>query len=291
MAMRKLLFIVNPLSGGIDKKELLKKIERKIRHSFDVAFTERPGHATQLARQSDADIVVAVGGDGTVNEVAGGLIGSGKVLAIVPCGSGDGLALHMGISRKVRRAVKTLNHGIITDMDCALLDGKPFFCTAGVGLDADVAWQFASKSKRGVWGYIALARKLWKHYRPQTYTIHIDGQELTTPAVMVTVANADQWGNQARIAPLASVQDGLLNLVIVKPFSTWEIPFLAAKLMTGRAHKSRRVQTIEGKSIVIDRLAPGPVHMDGDPFRMGTHLEIKVVPNALRVLIPPDRYI
>lgn len=289
--MRKLLFIANPLSGGIDKKELLKKIERKLRHSFDVAFTERPGHATQLAREADADIVVAVGGDGTVNEVACGLLGTGKVLAIVPSGSGDGLALHMGIGRKVRRAVNTLNHGIITDMDCGLLDGKPFFCTVGVGLDAEVAWKFASATRRGVWAYISLAWKLWKHYRPQTYTLQIDGQEMVTPAVMVTVANADQWGNQARIAPLASVQDGLLDVVVVKPFSTWEIPVLAAKLMLGWAHTSRRVQTIKGKHVVIDRLSPGPVHMDGDPFRMGTHLDIQVVPNALRVLIPPDRYI
>lgn len=287
--MRKLLFIANPLSGGIDKKDLLTRLEKKVRHPYEVAFTERPGHATELARQTDADIVVAVGGDGTVNEVASGLIGTNKVLAIVPCGSGDGLALHLGISRNPRRAVKTLNDGIITDMDCGLLDGKPFFCTAGVGLDADVAEKFGSAGRRGLRSYISLAWNLWQHFHPETYTIGIDGGKIETPAVLITVGNANQWGNQARIASLASVQDGLLNLVIVKPFRTWEIPVLAAKLMLGRAHTSRRVRTFTGKHITIDRTSPGAAHFDGDPVRKGTHLELQVVPHAIRVLVPRDR--
>lgn len=287
--MRKLLFIANPLSGGIDKKEMLRKMGKRLRHSYEVAFTERPGHATQLARETDADIVVAVGGDGTVNEVACGLIGTDKVLGIVPCGSGDGLALHLGISRKPRKAVATLNYGIITDMDCGLMDGKPFFSVAGVGLDADVAWQFSSAPHRGLHTYISLAWKLWKQYRPQTYTITVDGEKIVTPAVFVTVGNSNQWGNQARIADLASVQDGLLNLVIVKPFRTMGIPLLAAKLMLGRAHTSRRVQTLTGKHITIDRMSPGPAHFDGDPIRKGTHIELDVVPNALRVLTPRYR--
>ena len=289
--MRKILFIANPLSGGIDKKELLNKIGKSIRHSYEVAFTERPGHATQLARDTDADIVVAVGGDGTVNEVACGLLGTDKVLGIIPCGSGDGLALHLGISRNVRKAVATLNNGVITDMDCGLMDGKPFFSVAGVGLDADVAWQFSSAPHRGLGTYISLAWKLWKHYRPQTYTLTVDGEQVVTPAVFVTVGNSNQWGNQARIADLASVQDGLLNLVVVKPFRTWNIPVLAAKLMLGRAHTSRRVQTLTAKRITIDRPAAGPAHFDGDPVRKGTHIEMEIVPNALRVLTPRNRKI
>ena len=123
--MKKLLFIANPLSGGIDKKKLLGQVERTIRHPYEVAFTERPGHATELARKSDADIVVAMGGDGTVNEVASGLIGTDKVLGIIPCGSGDGLALHLGISRKPHRAAKTLNDGIITEEDALEASDNP----------------------------------------------------------------------------------------------------------------------------------------------------------------------
>lgn len=289
--MSKILFIANPLSGHIDKKALLARIGKRVRRPFETAFTQRPGHATELARETDADIVAAVGGDGTVNEVARGLLGSEKKLAIIPCGSGDGLALHLGISRKPRKAVKTLNRGVVRNMDYGLLDGKPFFSVVGMGLDADVAWNFASSERRGLWSYVSLAWKLWQDYRPQTYTITVDGKTMEMPAVMVTVGNSNQWGNRARIASLASVQDGLLDLVVVKPFKTWEIPFLAAKLMLGFIHTSRRVFTVEGKHITVDRPSPGPVHIDGDPVSKGTHIEVEVVPGTLLVLAPPDRYI
>ena len=289
--MSKILFIANPLSGLIDKKALLARIEKRVRHPFEAAFTQRPGHATELAREADADIVAAVGGDGTVNEVATGLMGSKKVLAIIPCGSGDGLALHLGISRNPWKAVKTLNGGVVREMDYGLLDGKPFFSVAGVGLDADVAWGFASSARRGLWSYVSVAWKLWQDYRPQTYTITVDGKTMEMPAVLVTVGNSNQWGNQARIASLASVQDGLLNLVAVKPFKKWEIPHMTAKLMLGRIHTCNNVFTVTGKHITIDRPSPGPVHLDGDPVSKGTHIEIEVVPKALRVLVPPDRNI
>jgi len=127
--MARVHFIVNPMSGAKDKRALMKVLEGQLRHSFDVSYTERPGHATELAKASDAEIVVAVGGDGTVNEVARGLIGTNKALGIVPSGSGNGLAYHLGIGRKPEQILKTLNDGIITYMDCGMLDGKPFFCT------------------------------------------------------------------------------------------------------------------------------------------------------------------
>lgn len=277
------------MSGAKDKRALMKVLGQQLRHKFEVSYTERPGHATEIARSSDADIVVAVGGDGTVNEVARGLIGTEKALGIVPCGSGNGLAYHLGIGRKKDCILKTLNDGIITYMDCGMLDGKPFFCTAGVGLDADVAWRFASSTGRGLRNYIRIAIRLWRHFHPQTYTVNVDGNVITTPAVFITVGNANQWGNMARIADQASVEDGLLNVVIVKPFHTYEIPVLAAKLMDGRAHTSRRVQNLEGRRITIDRQAPGPIHFDGDPSRAGTHIEMEVVPHALRVLVPKNR--
>lgn len=289
--MKKVHFIVNPMSGMKDKRVLMKLLEQQVRHSFDVSYTERPGHATELAQASDAEIVVAVGGDGTVNEVARGLIGTDKVLGIVPSGSGNGLAYHLGIGPRPDQILKTLNNGIITYMDCGMLDGKPFFCTAGVGLDADVAWRFATSTRRGLRNYIRIAIKLWRHFHPQVYTVNIDGEVIQTPAVFITVGNANQWGNMARIADLASVEDGLLNIVIVKPFKTYEIPVLAAKLMDGRAHTSRRVLALEGKHISIDRQVAGPIHFDGDPSRTGTHIEMEVVPHALRVLVPRNRTI
>ena len=163
--MRRITFIVNPVSGGKDKKKVLAAIDR----------------------------YVAVGGDGTVSEVAMGLLGTGKALGIIPCGSGDGLALHLGISRNPVKAVRALNAGRIARIDAARLDGRPFFCTAGVGLDADVAWDFARSSRRGLGTYISTAWGLWKHGdRAHRYVVETDAGTWSGPAVIITVGNANR---------------------------------------------------------------------------------------------------
>ena len=292
--MKKVLFIVNPISGGKSKRKILRLIEAFASGSgieTTIRQTEAAGHATLLAKESDADVVVAVGGDGTVSEVAQGIAGTDKALGIIPCGSGDGLALHLGISRRPERALRTLLDGLVQTIDYGLVDGRPFFCTTGVGLDAEVAWQFAASGKRGLWTYISLSWKIWQHFKPETYTIEVDGKTLTAPAVFVTVGNANQWGNQARITSLASLQDGLLNLTVVAPFKTIEIPVLATKLLDGRAHTSRRVQLATGRHIVIRRSQEGPAHFDGDPCRKGTEIVIDIVPAALKVVVPRNRKI
>ena len=286
--MKKVLFIVNPVSGGRRKRRLMRGVLFMLDRRFEreVAYTRYPGHATELARESDADIVVAVGGDGTVHEVAVGLLGTEKVLAIIPCGSGDGLALHLGISRIPEMAVQVINRGEVRTIDCGDADGEPFFCTVGMGFDAEVAWQFAASSKRGLLTYISIAWKLWRHYKEQDYTIEVDGELIRTKAVMVTVANANQWGNYARIAPMASLEDGLLDVTVVLPFRTREIPLLAAKLLDGRADTSERTRMLEGRRIRITRHKAGSVHRDGDPYQEGRQLLVQVRPAALHVLTP-----
>ena len=292
--MKTVRLIANPVSGGKDKTRIVETVREVLQEAsfqVEVCWTARPGHATQLAREADASIVAAVGGDGTVSEVAQGLIGTGKVLGIIPCGSGDGLALHLGISRNPRKAALALARGRVQTMDYGTVSGRPFFCTAGVGLDAIVAWKFARGSRRGIWQYISLAWKTWQDFHPETYTVDIDGQRIRTPAVFITVGNANQWGNQARITSLASAGDGLLDVTVVEPFRTVEIPRLAAKLMLGRAHTSRRAHMYRGKKIIISRPEPGPAHYDGDPCEMGTEIEVKVVPSALQVLVPEGKRI
>lgn len=289
-----ILFIINPVSGGRSKDFVVKAIEEvldKSRFHSEIIYTTHAGHATELARDSKADIVVAVGGDGTVSEVAKGLVGSSKAFGIIPCGSGDGLALHLGISRNPRKAVKVLMEGEVVKMDHGLFDGVPFFCTAGVGLDAEVAWQFASSGTRGLWTYISLAWKIWQHFKPDTYDITVDGSSLRTPAVFVTAGNANQWGNQARICDLASVRDAQLDLVVVEPFRTIEIPILAWKLLTGRAHTSRRVKVLRGSHISISRTQEAPAHYDGDPCLKGKEMKLEIVPSALNVVVPKGREI
>ncbi len=259
------------------------------RCSYEVLQTERAGQAAELARESRSDIVVAVGGDGTVSEVAQGLLGSDKALGIIPCGSGNGLALHLGISRDPVRAVKVLNEGCIARIDAGRMDGLPFFCTAGVGLDADVAFDFAHSGRRGLGTYVSKAWDNWKHRQPETYVVETDTETWAGTAMFVTVANANQWGNEARIAPKASLCDGLLDVTVVQPFLTVEIPDLAARLMAGKADSSRHVRVFRSTHVHIHRDHPGPAHYDGDPFEAGTDLDLSIQPGVLRVVIPPSR--
>jgi YegS/Rv2252/BmrU family lipid kinase len=288
--LRKILFIINPIAGTRSKKNIFQLIDAiSTEGLFDVEIcqTRAQGDATRLAQESDADVVVAVGGDGTVHEVAQGLLGSQKSLGILPCGSGDGLALHLGISRNPKSALHTLLNGKSEPIDYGTINGQqPFFCTVGVGLDAEVAWAFAHAGRRGLWSYISLGWKIWRSSKAQEYVVEIDEKKMAVKAVLITVGNANQWGNQARITSLASVQDGLLDVCIVSPFKTIEIPVLAAKLLSGRIHQSRQVQMSRGKEITIHRQQEGPAHFDGDPYMMGMDIHITVRQAALQVMVP-----
>lgn len=286
-------FIVNPISGQNDKSQVLSAIGKHLDFSLyepRILFTTAAGEGLTLARESQADVVVAVGGDGTVSEVARGVLGSGKILGIIPCGSGDGLALHLGISRIPMLAVQTLNKGSVEGIDVACMNGEPFFCTAGFGLDARVSMDFARSTRRGLPRYIELAWEQWLKKDLEQYTISgADGILWQGKAVFVTVANANQWGNQARIAPMASLQDGELDVVVVNPFSTLEIPDLATRLMTGRAPTSRHFLHFKGSRFHIRREADGAVHRDGDPFLSGTDFDFTLQPRILKVMVPQGK--
>jgi YegS/Rv2252/BmrU family lipid kinase len=290
--LRRIAFIVNPISGGKDKKDVLAAIGRYLDLSectYEVLPTRQAGDGTRLARVTAADVVVAVGGDGTVSEVALGLLGTDKVLGILPCGSGDGLALHLGISRNPAQAVKTLNAGQVVRIDAGEMDGRPFFCTAGVGLDAAVSLDFARSSRRGLNTYITTAWEDWKHRDLDRYVVETDTEAWAGEALFITVGNANQWGNEAQIAPRASLCDGMLDVTVVQPFPVWQIPDLAARLMAGKADTSHHVRTFRSAHVHIHRDRPGPAHYDGDPFETGTDLDLSVRPAALRVIVPASK--
>lgn len=276
-----MLFIVNPISGKGRKKRIISRLKES---GYDVVCTEYSGHAEKLARDSSAKVVVAVGGDGTVNEVARGLVGTDKTLGIIPCGSGDGLARHLGISHNFKSALKTIVSGITHPLDAATINGRLFFSVCGVGFDAVVSERFAKCGKRGLKSYISESFKTWRVYVPEKYSIIIDGQEMEHEAMFVTVGNSNQWGNGAKITPLADSSDGILDITVVDGFRTIEIPWLAGRLMTGSAHKSRRAHMYRGQNITIHRSNSGPAHADGDWFEAGKTIEIHVIPHALKVL-------
>ena len=250
-----------------------------------IAFTEYAGHAELLAREATEDVVVAVGGDGTVNEVARGIVGTDKILGIIPCGSGDGLARHLGLSHNIERAFRTIEEGECKRMDAAEVNDRLFFSVCGVGFDAVVSERFAKSGKRGLVSYIRQGLKSWLNYAPEKYTIEIDGKELTTEALFITIGNSNQWGNNAKITPLADCCDGVLDITIVEKFGVLELPLLALRLMTGTLHRSRKVRCYKGKSIRITRQSEGTAHADGDWFIAPKVLDIKILPSALKVMI------
>ena len=284
--MKKYAFIVNPLSGGKSKSSIVEEI-RKNFAGCEILFTEYAGHARELAAGCEADVVVAVGGDGTVNEVASGLVGSGKTLAVIPCGSGDGLALHLGMSRNYRKAMDQIKKGVVRRMDCGKMNGRWFFCTSGVGFDAKVGLEFSKSGSRGLWTYVCMSARNWFSYSPDYYRLTIDGKATWEGnAVFVTVGNASQWGNNARICGGASVLDGLFSITIVKPFSTVKFPPLLMRLASGKVTGSSSTLCLQGKNVLIERSQGGPAHFDGEPLEEGTCIEFELIPSALNVLTP-----
>ena len=278
-----MLFIVNPISGKGRKARIIAHLKEK---GMKVVYTEYAGHAEVLSREAAERIIVAVGGDGTVNEVARGIVGTDKVLGIIPCGSGDGLALHLGISRHYRQALKTILKGDIQKIDSGLINDKPFFSVCGTGFDAVVSERFAKSGKRGLKNYIKLGLKTWMDYTPENYKIEIDGNAFETEASLLTIGNSSQWGNNAKIAPLADISDGMLDMTAVDRFSAIEMPALAFQLMTGQLDKNSRVHCYRGRHIKISRPSGGPAHADGDWFSAGTELDIRILPQSLNVLVP-----
>ena len=277
-----MLFIINPISG---KGKKAKIAQRLLDRGYKVAFTEYAGHAEVLAREATEDVVVAVGGDGTVNEVARGIVGTEKALGIIPCGSGDGLARHLGLSHNIEKALRTIEQGECKRMDTAEVNGRLFLSVCGVGFDAVVSERFAKSGKRGLANYIRQGLRTWRNYEPEKYIVEIDGKERDVEALFITVGNSDQWGNNAKIAPLADCCDGILDITIVEKFGVLEMPWLALRLITGTLQRSRKVYCYKGKEVRIIRECEGAAHADGDWYMESATLNIKILPSALKVIV------
>ncbi len=236
-------FIVNPISGTHNKAKIVSQIPEFFPEDgfrTEIKYTEYAGHAAEIAREAVAngvDIAVAVGGDGTVNEVAKALIHSSVALGIVPCGSGNGLARHLGLPMNSEGALRVISECNIHTLDYGLINNKPFFCTAGVGFDAFLSDKFNKSGKRGLLSYVENALLEGVKYEPETYELEIlgeEGERHSYRAFLITCANASQYGNDFYIAPHASMSDGLLDVTIMEPFTVFEAPQIAFQLV----HKS-----------------------------------------------------
>lgn len=292
----KIVFIYNPVSGVSGKRMILGQIDSRLDRSLfqtaEVQKTAYAGHATLLARQAvegGADVVCAVGGDGTMNEVARALIGTRAALAIIPCGSGNGLARHLHIPLDPIRAIELINQCTIREMDYGIINQHPFFCTCGVGFDAFISQKFAKARMRGPLTYIENVLTNGLKYNPETYEIDIigEGEEHSTQkAFLIACGNASQYGNNFYITPGASVRDGLLDVTIIHPFTVIDAPQVALHLWGGTIESSSHFSTFRCKSLVIHRQSSGVIHFDGDPIQSGPEVRVGIVPRGLHCVCP-----
>lgn len=292
---KKIIFIVNPISGTQSKELILSLLDEKIdteKYTWEVVYTEKAGHAIEIAAQAaqdEVDVVVAVGGDGTINEIARSLVHTQTALGIIPCGSGNGLARHLEIPMDPKKALEILNVGLTDVIDYGKIDGTSFFCTCGVGFDAFVSLKFANAGKRGLLTYLEQTLQESLKYQPETYELETEDGTTKYKAFLIACGNASQYGNNAYIAPQATLTDGLLDVTILEPFTVLDVPSLAFQLFNKTIDQNSRIKTLRCKQLCIHRTKPGVVHFDGDPMQAGKHIDIALIKKGLRVVVPPDK--
>ena len=292
---KRIVFVVNPISGTQGKKAILKWIDERLDRSiydYSIVKTEYAGHASQIAAaavQDKVDIVVAIGGDGTINEIARSLVHTETALGIIPCGSGNGLARHLRIPMEPKAAIDILNQDNRLCIDYGKINNIPFFCTCGVGFDAFVSLKFADSGKRGLLTYLENTLHESLTYQPETYEIENEEGTVRYKAWMIACGNASQYGNNAYIAPQASLTDGLMDVTIMEPFTVLDVPSLSFQLFNKTIDQNSRVKTMRAKKIKIHRQKDGVMHFDGDPLMAGKELEVEIIPSGLYVMASPKK--
>lgn len=252
-------------------------------------MTQRPGHGSALAGEAlsqGCNLIVAVGGDGTMNEVASALIDAPATLGLVPCGSGDGLGRHLGIHGPVEHALRVLDEGEPRLIDSGTADGHPFFTAAGMGFEAEIAFRFNKLKRRGFLRYLTTSFALWRHWQPMLYRIKHSTGEISLRAFTLAIGNADQYGNDARIAPRARADDGVLDLTAIPPVTVLNGLPLAFRLFRGTIDQARGVTTLASSRFTIERATPGLLHTDGELHEAGRTVEFVVRPASLRIMAP-----
>lgn len=285
-------FVINPISGIKDKEQILKWIDERLDkqiYTYEFIRTEYAGHAVKIAAQQARQgtfSVVAIGGDGTINEIARSLVHTSTALGIIPCGSGNGLARHLQIPLEPRAAIDIINEQVIKSIDYGRINTIPFFCTCGVGFDALVSLQFSKADKRGPLTYLEKTLSESLKYRPETYELEMDGSTARYKAFLIACGNASQYGNNAYITPQATLDDGLLDVTILEPFTVLDVPALAYQLFHKTIDQNSCIKTFRCQTLRIHRNKPGVVHYDGDPVVMGEDVEVGIVKKALQVIVP-----
>lgn len=280
-------FVVNPNSGIKKKLSVVELLKSELSNDIDygVTFTQQAKHATEIAKEAiknKAVAVVAIGGDGTVNEVGKALIGTNVALGVIPSGSGNGFARHLKIPLNEKAAIKTINQFKVRKIDTATINKKPFLATAGLGFDAHVGWKFSNFGKRGFLSYLQVTTNEFFNFKPKKYELIVDSKEIKTTAFLINFANVGQYGNNAWISPSASVSDGKLNVCILEKFPPQLAPEIIFKLFNKQIEKSKYYRVIKAEEILVKK--PKKYHIDGEPKKSKKDLLIKIKPSSLNVI-------
>lgn len=285
----KAVFVVNERSGakrGYDIADVIRRASTFEHEIVSCARKEDLDAIVDRAERDGAGVVFAVGGDGTVHETAKRLIGRKPALGVLPIGSGNGFARHIGLPPDPTAALTSCKGMRIETIDTALVDDQPFLGVMGIGFDALVAERFASSSVRGLQTYVREGLQAFTQFSAEEYEVSANGSTEKRRAFVIAVANSGQYGNNARVAPLASLQDGLLDVVIVDDPDLINAAFLMARLFSGSFHRATGVTTLQTSEVLIRRPKAGAAHLDGEPVTLGAELRIRVVPRSLRLLVP-----
>ncbi len=293
MMKKKIIFIINPISGHHNKNNFPNLVEKHIdknQYEYSIVFTEYAGHATELtmkAIEDDFDYIAAVGGDGTINEVAKCLIGKRQILVIVPLGSGNGLARHLELPFKPERLIKeVINKGKVYKIDTAVMNDIPFISIAGIGFDALIADYFAKDENRGFMTYAKLVTEKYPNYRQKEYTLILDDEKtIECKPFFVTFANSSQFGYNAEISPKASVQDGLIDVCIFKKPTFLEVPIVATYFLAKQIDKSNFIDIYKAKKIKVTRKVAEVANIDGEAIEMSKDITVEIIPLSLNILL------
>jgi len=292
MSKKHLVFIINPKSGVEREKAIQQAIDTKLdmdRFTYEIDHTQYAKHGTVLAKeaaQRGAYAVVAVGGDGSVNDIVAGLIGTGTALAIIPKGSGNGMARTMEIPLKEMEAIEIINRGNSVMMDIGYANDRPFISNAGVAFDALISKKFAKSERRGFAIYSWLVTRYMWTYKEWEWNITIDGREMKEKAFIISVANGRQFGYNFQIAPCANWTDGLLDVIIIKKFPKILGGMLVMRAMNGTITNSPFVDHYTAKEVTISHPKLKLMQTDGDAHECANSIHFRIEKGVQKVIVP-----
>ncbi|MDY0280497.1 MAG: YegS/Rv2252/BmrU family lipid kinase [Salinivirgaceae bacterium] len=286
----KIAFIVNPISGTHTKNSIIRLIHdmfKEPQYEVVIKKTRWAGHAITLANDLGKvyDVVVAVGGDGTLNEVAQGLLNTSAKFGIVPMGSGNGLARHLQIPINAKKALNRIKQNSPHLIDVLFFNDIPFMNVSGIGFDAKVAYNFAESEKRGLLSYLKQIVRLYFRFLPVETEFVVNNRTFKRAIWLIAIANSSQFGNNAVISPISDVSDGVFEVIILKPFPLWAVPAVVIRMFTKSMHRCKYIEIIQTQNVSIVTSKPIESHVDGTPYKMDTIFNVRIQQGALKVLI------